>query len=80
MLILERRVNEKIYLEYADGRLSLTITLVITKIHNNSVEIGFKAPDDVVITRNASTVTITRDDCKHIPSLGKSLILERENL
>lgn len=57
MLVLGRKMDERIFLTMPDGR---NIAIVITEIHPDKVRIGIEAPRDVVIVRDNAVKTIQR--------------------
>lgn len=57
MLVLERRNQERVFIDTIDGR----IEVVITAIRRESVELGFVAPPNVAITRDDAKNTAPRE-------------------
>jgi carbon storage regulator len=48
MLVVSRKINERVFVEMPDGRL---IVVTISAVRGDKVRVGFDAPQDVKILR-----------------------------
>ena len=53
MLVLSHMLDDKTFINLEDGRV---ITIVITKLDNRRVKIGFDAPKSIMIVRENAVI------------------------